>query len=372
MLCGSFWGGRFGDAVCPAKTAAGSSPWERGDWRQGTHCPGSTRGELTAGKVFLTVGLAFQLRCWSRADHSSCSVGLAFPFKDHSKMSTVFVSGPTGCIGAATVVHLLENGVDNVVGFSRREDFSRIPREYHDRIRFCAGDITNPEQVMAAIVESAPTAIIHLAAYQTPDCQARPMEGLDVNVLGTVNMFRAARQLGDSLERFVYASSAAVYGPRSLYAGDSVTAGSAYLPPNLYGYWKVAGEGVAQAFHAETGVPTVSLRLATTYGPGRDLGLTSAPTTAIKAAVLGQRYRLPYHGREHFHFVEDVGAGFSLSAIDPFDGYDALNLRGRTVETQVFLEVLQKACRDAGIAGFDIAVEDDATTMPFVCDLDAQ
>ena len=306
------------------------------------------------------------------AGHESWLVGLAHPFKDPLEMSTVFVSGPTGCIGAATVVHLLENGVDDVVGFSRREDFSRIPRKYHDRIRFTAGDITNPEQVASAIAAAAPVAIIHLAAYQSPDCQARPMEGLNVNVAGTVNMFRAARQLGDSLERFVYASSAAVYGPRSLYPGDSVTPDSAFLPPNLYGYWKVAGEGVAQAFHAETGVSTVSLRLATTYGPGRDLGLTSAPTTAIKAAVLEQTYRLPYHGREHFHFVEDVGAGFSLSAIEPFSGYDSLNLRGQTVETELFLETLKKVCLEAGISGFDIAVEDEATTMPFVCDLDAR
>lgn len=285
-------------------------------------------------------------------------------------MTTVFVSGPTGCIGAATVSHLLESGVDDVVGFSRREDFSRIPERYHDRIRFTAGDITDAEQVHQAVTAAAPSAIIHLAAYQTPDCQARPLEGLQVNVAGTINMFQAAASLGTSLDRFVFASSAAVYGPRSLYPAGSVTTEVPYLPRNLYGYWKVAGEGVAQAFQAETGVATVSLRLATTYGPGRDLGLTSAPTTAIKAAVLGQRYRLPYQGREHFHFVEDVGAGFSLSAIDAFDGYGVFNLRGRTVPTEVFLETLRAACQEAGIDGYDIAVADDATTMPFVCDLD--
>jgi len=285
-------------------------------------------------------------------------------------MSTVFVSGPTGCIGAATVSHLLENGVEEIVGFSRHEDFSRIPPQYHDRIRFTAGDITDAEQVARAVTAASPAAIIHLAAYQTPDCQDRPLEGLAVNVSGTINMFRAAALLGSSFTRFVFASSAAVYGPRSLYPGDSVTPDVPYRPPNLYGYWKVAGEGVARAFFAETGVATVSLRLATTYGPGRDLGLTSAPTTAIKAAVLGESYRLPYHGREHFHFVEDVGAGFSLSAIDPFEGCAALNLRGRTVETEVFLETLHGACSKAGIVGCDVAVADDATTMPFVCDLD--
>ncbi|HAB10176.1 MAG TPA: NAD(P)-dependent oxidoreductase [Planctomycetaceae bacterium] len=285
-------------------------------------------------------------------------------------MRTVFVSGPTGCIGAATVSHLLENGVDEIVGFSRREDFSRISKQYHDRIRFIAGDITDAESVQQAVSEAEPSAIIHLAAYQTPDCQARPMEGLAVNVLGTANIFSAAVSLGDSLHRFVFASSAAVYGPRSLYTSDSVTTDVPYLPPNLYGYWKVAGEGVAQAFFAETGISTVSLRLATTYGPGRDLGLTSAPTTAIKSAVLGTAYRLPYHGREHFHFVEDVGAGFSLAATDSFEGYGAFNLRGRTVPTDEYLAALREACVASGVDGVDVGVAEDATTMPFVCDLD--
>ncbi len=285
-------------------------------------------------------------------------------------MTTVFVSGPTGCIGAATVGHLLDEGVQRVVGFSRREDFSRIPARYHDRIQLVQGDITDADQVREAVLAAAPSAVIHLAAFQTPDCQARPMEGLAVNVTGTLNMFRAAQQLGEGLRRFVFASSAAVYGPRGLYDGDSVGVDVPFGPPNLYGYWKVAGEGMAQAFHSESGVATISLRLATTYGPGRDQGLTSAPTTAIKAAVLGVPFRLPYQGREHFHYVDDVGAGFSLAAIDPFEGCRSFNLRGQTVATELFVEKLLGACDAVGINDPDVGIAPEATSMPFVCDLD--
>ena len=285
-------------------------------------------------------------------------------------MTVTFVSGPTGCIGAATVAHLLENGVPRVVGFSRRHDLSRIDPSYHDRIELIQGDICDAQQVQAAVLSAEPSRIIHLAAFQTPDCQARPLEGLDVNVCGTVNMMHAAAALGDKLERFVFASSAAVYGPRSLYDGASVGTSVPYLPPNLYGYWKVAGEGMAQAFQIQTGIPTVSLRLATTYGPGRDQGLTSAPTTAIKSAVLQQSYRMPYQGREHFHYVGDVGAGFALSALDPFEGYGVFNLRGQTVATDAFLESLRTACAGQGVADVDVEVAEEATSMPFVCDLD--
>lgn len=283
-------------------------------------------------------------------------------------MSTVFITGPTGCIGAATISSLLADGVDRVVGFSRTEDWSRIDEQCRPRVRLITGDITDAGQVREAVLESRPDRIIHLAAYQTPDCQADPFGGFDVNVTGSINVFRAAAELGDSLQRFVFASSAAVYGSRSIYPADTVEASAPYQPPNLYGYWKVAGEGMAQAFHLETGVSTVSLRLATTYGPGRDRGLTSAPTTAIKSVVSGVPFRMPYQGREHYHYVSDVGAGFGQAAIDGFDGCEAFNLRGQTVEVREFLSLLTELALPDRPADVDIAA--DASVMPFVCDLD--
>ena len=76
-------------------------------------------------------------------------------------MTTAFVTGPTGCIGAATVQYLLDHGVQHVVGMSRRKDFSRLEPEYHDRLEFVEGDITLREQVQNAISSIEPELIIH-------------------------------------------------------------------------------------------------------------------------------------------------------------------------------------------------------------------
>ena len=284
-------------------------------------------------------------------------------------MSTVFVTGPTGCIGSAATHWLLDHGVDRVVGFSRRQDWSRIDEVYRQRMQWIGGDITRFDELRDAIRDCQPRQIIHLAAFQTPDCQAHPLAGMDVNVAGTMNLFRAAAECGTSIERVVFASSAAVYGRRALYETESVPSTAAYLPPNLYGYWKVAGEGMAQAFHQQTGIATVSLRLATTYGPGRDQGLTSAATTAIKATALGRPFRMPYQGREHYHYVHDVAAGFGQAAIEPFDGYGAFHLRGKSEEVIAFLELVRQTAAEMSIIA-DIGVATDATPMPFVCDLD--
>jgi nucleoside-diphosphate-sugar epimerase len=285
-------------------------------------------------------------------------------------MTTVFVSGPTGCIGAATVAYLLDHGVERVVGFSRRRDLQRIDPQYHDRLDFVEGDITDAEQVTAAVAQARPSRIIHLAAFQTPACLADPLGGMEVNVTGTRNMFQAAAALGDGLERFVFASSAAVYGPREIYNGPTVVNSAPFAPRNLYGFWKVAGEGMAQAFTAETGISSVSLRLATCYGPGRDLGMTSAPTAALKCIAAGESFRLPYQGREHYHFVADVGAGFAEAAIADFEDYGAYNLRGVTVPTSEFLGTARQIARELGIDEIDVEIAEDADSMPFVNDLD--
>ncbi len=286
-------------------------------------------------------------------------------------MTTAFITGPTGCIGAATVQYLLDHGVQHVVGMSRKKDFSRLEPEYHDRLEFIEGDITVREQVQSAISSIEPEWIIHLAAFQTPDCMARPLQGMEVNVIGTRNVVQAAYQLGDKLERLVLASSSAVYGPREMYPKETVTTDVPYRPANLYGYWKVCNEGMGQAFHRETGIPTVCIRLSTCYGPGRDLGMTSAPTAMLKCAAAGESFRMPYQGREHFHFVGDVGAGFAEAALTPFDGYGVFNLRGITIHTETFIETIQSVAADLGIADLDVGIAQGAQGMPFVNDLDA-
>ena len=77
-------------------------------------------------------------------------------------------------------------------------------------MRFVIGDITDGASVLKALKESSARRVIHLAGLQVPACQADPVGGALVNVLGTLNVFEAARAIG--AEKVVYASSAAVFG----------------------------------------------------------------------------------------------------------------------------------------------------------------
>jgi nucleoside-diphosphate-sugar epimerase len=275
----------------------------------------------------------------------------------------ILITGASGCIGQETVKWLRRAGHEDMVAMTRSGEV--------EGMEAVKGDVAMVEDVERVMKQVSPSRVIHLAAWQTPDCQADAFGGMAVNLRGTENVVRATAQAGPAVKRFVFASSAAVYGSRDLYVGGTVLENDPCRPPHLYGFWKVAGEGMAQAFEMETGVPTVSLRLATTYGPGRDRGLTAAPTTALKAVALGEAFAIPYFGREHYHFVEDVGTAFGICAVEEFSGYGVFNLRGVTVAVKDFLAILKREAEKQGLGEqVKVTIADDADAFPFVCDLD--
>jgi nucleoside-diphosphate-sugar epimerase len=99
-----------------------------------------------------------------------------------------FITGAQGCIGSWIVKALLERG-DAAVVFDRSEDARRLHAIMRsgdvERARFIAGDITDVSAVRSALQTSGARRVIHLAGLQVPTCQADPVAGAFVNVIGT-------------------------------------------------------------------------------------------------------------------------------------------------------------------------------------------
>ena len=296
-------------------------------------------------------------------------------------MERIIVTGGTGCIGAATIYHLLSHApVESITVLSR----SGNPRLIHlwqstglERLQFENVDLGNASAIEDILHQVQPTRLIHLGALQSPACDADPIQGMEINAGGTLLLFAAIERLQLPLERFVFASSAAVYGKRNRYPGATVKEHEMLAPPNYYGVWKVAGEHLAALFHERTGIPVVSLRLNTTFGPGRDQGKTSAPTSALKAIARGaargtcEPFRMPYRGRENYHYVEDVGAHFSIATMSAFSGCAAFNIKGCTIAIEEFLRIAGEVADERGWGeACDLGVADDADENLFICDLD--
>ncbi len=295
-------------------------------------------------------------------------------------MHTIFITGGTGCIGSVTIYKLLQSiDVGKIVVATRSNNTDPLKlwlgNKLDPRLEFVALDVSDYSTINALVPKINPTHIIHLGAYQSPDCSNDHLGGMEINTGGSMALFDIAEKLPD-LQRFVFASSAAVYGVRSLYPEPTIPENVPLAPPNHYGIWKLAGEHLARLFHDKTKVPTVCLRLNTTYGKGREKGLTSAPTNALKAVALGAvsgtpiPFEMPYQGRENYHFVEDVGDHFSECTLQNFEGFGAFNIKGKTIAIAEFLNSIKQQAEELGMQDYaQLSIAENAPPNLFVSDL---
>ncbi len=140
------------------------------------------------------------------------------------------------------------------------------------------------------------------------------MLGARVNVVGTVNVFEAVKERLDRIPGVAYASSAAVYGPDDPSPAPE-SGGTA--PGTIYGVYKLANEGTARLYQAESGVPSIGIRPYVVYGPGRDQGMTAGPTQAMAAAARGEGFAIGYGGVAQYDYAPAVGRAFVRAASAP-------------------------------------------------------
>ncbi|HXI26282.1 MAG TPA: NAD(P)-dependent oxidoreductase [Pyrinomonadaceae bacterium] len=254
---------------------------------------------------------------------------------------TYFITGAQGCIGSWIVKALAERG-DAPLVFDRSDDRRRLaaimePQDL-DRVRFVSGDITDISAVRSALEASGARRIIHLAGLQVPTCKADPVAGAFVNVIGTLNVFESAKAIG--VARIVYASSAAVFGLAD--AHHPVDETTETEPATHYGVFKRTNEGNARVYFLDHGINCIGLRPLTVYGVNRDTGLTSDPTKAMKAAVLGIPFHIRFSGATDFQYVEDTAAAFIRCADGGPEGAHVFNLHGETVAVKEIVTVINE------------------------------
>lgn len=178
------------------------------------------------------------------------------------------VTGGAGFIGSHLVDRLIGEGFNVVV----LENFSYGRREsldlYLGKANFCLirGDVLNNTDVRKAL--RGVNVVFHLAAITSVDFSVKnPKLVDDVNVGGTLNVLKESLKAG--VERFVYASSCAVYGePIRLPVDEEHPT----KPLSPYGVSKLAAEHYCRVFYRIYGLETVCLRFFNVYGPRQRLG----------------------------------------------------------------------------------------------------
>ncbi len=255
----------------------------------------------------------------------------------------VLLTGGYGCIGSWIAKNLL--GQDHRVWiYDLKEDPKRMrlimPEEQVRQVVFVQGDVTDLARLKDVLAKEQITHVVHLAGLQVPTCRADPILGAKVNVVGTLAVFEAVKALGAQIQRLVYTSSAAVFGPPEAYPAGKLDDDAPLKPTTHYGYFKCCNEGNARIYFQDNGISSIGLRPWTVFGVGRDFGMTSEPTKAIKSLALGRKYHITYGGWQDLQYVDDVAKTCVRCLTAPYQGSKAYNLRGHVVDLPTFHQAL--------------------------------
>jgi UDP-glucose 4-epimerase len=230
----------------------------------------------------------------------------------------VLVTGGAGFIGSCVVERLLSDGdevvvLDNFTTGDRRHMSEHLADK---NLSLVEGDIRDRSIVDQASSEADAT--VHLAAVASvSQATENPDFACAVNTTGTLNVLEGARWNGHS--RFVYASSAAVYGrPCSIPIREDVRT----LPVGVYGASKLAGEALTHAFRTTYGLSTVALRIFNAYGPGQKYDQGGVVARFVADSTSKQKITVTGDGRQSFDFVyvEDVAEAIVKALRTDADG----------------------------------------------------
>jgi nucleoside-diphosphate-sugar epimerase len=257
------------------------------------------------------------------------------------------VTGAHGFIGAWVVKRLIEAG-HHPIAFDKNPHPNRLRLIMDDDQRahatFVLGDITDPDTLPQIIEKHGIDYIIHLAAFQIPAVRANPSLGAAINVVGTINVFEAALKSAGQVKHVAYASSAAVFGRP--VDGRPALEEDAAAPESLYGAFKRCNEECARVYFAEKGLSTMGIRPHTVYGVGRDFGVTSDPTKAMKAVVVGRPFRIRFDGNMDFQYAADTADAFIRCATSHLTGAYVFNIHGQTVAVRDVVAQIEKSARE--------------------------
>ncbi len=270
----------------------------------------------------------------------------------------VLVTGISGFVGQHLAEHLLANHPEaEIFGLRRWRSLMPPALSRAPSVHIVEGDLLDAPSLVRALQSSRPEAILHLAASSSvAGSWDTPAEMVQVNVLGTLHLLEAVRQV--SLDAcVVLACSAESYGvveERDLPIRES----QPFRPVSPYGVSKAAADLLGFQYYRAFGMRTIRLRFFNHCGPRQAsrfvVSALARQVAEIEAGVREPEIRTgDLEVRRDFVDVRDAAHAYWLAATKgrPGEAYNVAGGRARSVR-QVLEQLL-------GLSGIEAAVTRD-------------
>lgn len=272
------------------------------------------------------------------------------------KNKKVLVTGAGGFIGSHLTERLANEGaqVRAFVHYNSRGDWGllkMLPYHLLNQIEVIAGDFRDLSGLMKTM--RGVSHVFHLGALiAIPYSYVHPAEVIETNVMGTLNVFLAARELG--VERIVHTSTSEVYGTALRVPIDETHPLQGQSP---YSASKIGADKIAESFFLSYNLPVVTLRPFNTYGP-RQSTRAVIPTIITQALTQDVVQLGNLDASRDLTYVSDTVAGFLKAA-------KTLNIEGKTfnlgVGTEITIGELAKTIQS--LVGRPTRIEIDPTRL---------
>jgi len=178
----------------------------------------------------------------------------------------ILITGGTGFLGRHLTRHLLQSGEKDLVVLDAVPNMAAIV-DVAPQVKVVQGDVMEVTALIDTIKKYQIDGIIHLAYFLGTGGIRNPLPSININCIGTTNIFEAARLTG--ISRVVYMSSVAVYPLRTTLSGPELHEDDPPTPDTVYGACKLFNEHIAHYYAQAYGLDPIGIRPTSVFGLGR-------------------------------------------------------------------------------------------------------
>jgi nucleoside-diphosphate-sugar epimerase len=256
---------------------------------------------------------------------------------------SIFIIGGTGFIGHRLVRLLAERG--QTVTCMDINPGAHSFAELGKKVTSVRGDVTQFDDVMAAMSAATPERVVNLSYFIGSD--HAPHVAMKLNILGMDNCFEAARLLG--VKHTMYASSLAVNGKQANYGNRSITEEDRVNGEYQYAKHKIMNEWQAQDYTEKFGMLITGIRPANVTGPDKVRGSVDH-VNIITEPARGNAITFPFKDamRCPIH-VDDIVEVFARVLLSEKPTHRIYNSGGVAISLGEIAEIVRTYLPDAKI-----------------------